>query len=276
METLKKIKIRERPLFIVSSWGTDIYKSKDIAEDREKLKEIFSSCDGFIADCKRDIKNALSLGLSKEKIALNYGVPVTGGVDINELANLSKTDKRDVILIPKAFEGFANKVLSVIEALSMTTDLLANFEVHFLMCDADTEWYLSKMPDELRKFCHCYRQLPKVEVLKLMKRARVMIAPSVSDGTPSSLLEAMTLGALPIVSPLESIKEWITDKENGLLVNALNPNQIAEAIRKALTDDRFFFNAQIINQDIIKEKANRQIIRADVTNYYERIISERI
>lgn len=274
-QALKEIEKEKRPLFVVSSWGSDIYKAKDIAADREKLVEILANCDGFISDCKRDIKNALSLNLLKEKVAFNCGVPVTGGIDPRKLSGFPATEKRNVILVPKAFEGVANKVFSVIEALNMTKDLLQDFEVHLLMCDSDTKWYLSKMSSDLRNICFCYGHIPKEEVVSLMRRSRVMIAPSVSDGTPVSLLEAMSFGVLPIVSPLDSIKEWVVDNENGLLVNAVNPNQIAEALKIAITNNDLFYNAQKINQRIIREKANRQDIRIEVVNYYQRIIKKR-
>ena len=49
-----------------------------------------------------------------------------------------------------------------------------------------------------------------------MTRARVMLAPSLVDGTPNSMFEAMASGALPIVSPLETIRDEV---KRGLVVD---------------------------------------------------------
>ena len=276
LDALKAIKKEYRPLFVVSSWGSDIYVSKDRPNEREKLTEIFTQCDGFIADCKRDIKNAVELGLSEQKVVFDYGIPCNGGFKIEEMSETSATHERDVILIPKAYEGFANKTLPILEALSMSKGLINRLQIHLLMADFDVQWYLSKLPEDLRRVCYLHQHLPKLDVLALMKRARVMIAPSISDGTPISLLEAMIFGVLPIMSPLESIKEWVTDGENGLLVNPINPNQIADALQRALTDDQLFHKAQKINRKIINVKANRQDISTEVHAYYRRIVSEKV
>ena len=73
-----------------------------------------------------------------------------------------------------------------------------------------------------------------------------MISLSISDGTPNVMLEAMAAGALPIMHPLDSIKEWIIDSQNGLLVNSLYPNDISNALIKGISDDEIFSNAFIM------------------------------
>ncbi len=269
-QALSKIK-NHRPLFVVSSWGSDINLGKDTAVDKPIIKEVLANCDGFIADCERDIGNALSLGLPKENLAFDFAVPVTGGIDIYKNTDVLPIEKRNVILVPKAFEGFNNKVLPVLEALNIVRDKLRGFEVHLLATSEDVKRYLSLMPEAFKKYCRVHVQLRNNEVLDLMKRARIMVAPSISDGTPVTLLEAMSVGTLPIVSPLESIKEWIEDGRNGLLVHALYPDKIAEAIDRVLSDDKLFNSASIINREIIEKRANRQQIQAQVLNYYKHL-----
>jgi glycosyltransferase involved in cell wall biosynthesis len=228
-----------------------------------------------MSDCERDIGNAIELGLPRENAAFDIGIPGNGGFDLSELPETPPVEQRDVILIPKAYETFANKTLPVLEALSRSMDVINRFEIHLLMTDFTVEWYLAKMPQRLRDVCHLHKHLPKDEVLALLKRARVMIAPSIADGTPNSMLEAMLFGVLPIMSPLESIKEWITDEENGLLVNAIDPNEIANALSRALADDQLVQRARTANLQIILERANRQTISAKVSDYYREIVSRK-
>jgi glycosyltransferase involved in cell wall biosynthesis len=273
-QALSKIK-KNRPLFVASSWGSDIYLGKDHAEDKIKIKEVLSNCDGFIADCKRDIGNALDLGLPDEKLAFDFAVPVTGGIDIDKNIGGSPIEKRNIILLPKAYEGFENKVLPVLEALNILRNKLEGFEVHLLVASEEVKRYLSLMPEAFKKYCRVHSQLRNNEVLDLMKRSRVLVAPSISDGTPVILLEAMTVGTLPLFSPLESIKEWIEDGVNGLLAHALYPNEIAQALERALFDDKLFNSAAIINRAIIEERANRQQIKSQVRNYYKSLLNKK-
>lgn len=274
-QALSKIKKTNRPLFVASSWGSDIYLGKDIAIDIPKLKEVLSNCDGFIADCERDIRIALNLGLPKENLAFNFAVPVNGGIDIDKNTSILPIEKRNFILLPKAYEGFHNKVLPVLEALNMLGDKLRGFEVHILLASEEVERYLSLMPPAFKKYCHLHGQVRSNEVLDLMRRSRLVTAPSVSDGTPMILLEAMAVGSFPVFSPLESIKEWIEDGKNGLLVHPLHPDKIALAIERALFDDKLIASAAIINRDIIEKKANREKIKSQVKNYYKYLLKKK-
>jgi len=128
------------------------------------------------------------------------------------------------------------------------------------------------LPDWLKARCHCYDGLPQNELFALMGRSRVVIAPSLSDGTPNVMLEAMAAGALPIMSSIESIKEWITYGENGLLAHALYPDKIAVALRRALTDDALFEQAGCLNWEIVQQRADRQKVRTQVLAYYRGLI----
>ena len=51
----------------------------------------------------------------------------------------------------------------------------------------------------------------------IFRRAQIVASPSIHDGTPNSLLEGIACGCFPIAGDLESIREWITPNENGLL-----------------------------------------------------------
>lgn len=91
-----------------------------------------------------------------------------------------------------------------------------------------------------------------------------MIATSLSDGTPNVMLEAMAAGALPLMSPIDSIQEWIEDGRNGLLAPALYPDRIAVALGRALTDHELWDAARQVNWQIVSQRANRKRIRQQV------------
>lgn len=270
---LSKIK-SQRPFFVASSWGSDINLGKDRPTEKLQLQEILHNCDGFIADCRRDIRNALNLGLPQEKLAFDFAVPVNGGIDISKYEQVLPLEKRNVILLPKAYEGFENKCLPILEALNMLREKLEGFELHLVMTSEDVKRYLSLMPEAFQKYCHVHAQLTTDEMLDLMKRSRIMVAPSISDGSPITLLEAMSAGTLPIVSPLESIKEWIEDGRNGLFAHALHPDKIAQAVNRGLCDDELFNSASNINREIVRTRACRQHLQPQILNYYKQLVDK--
>jgi glycosyltransferase involved in cell wall biosynthesis len=177
-----------------------------------------------------------------------------------------------VILIPKAFEReHANRVFAVIEALRLVEDALDGYEIHLLMCSKATRTYLRQMPESLQRRCRCHNMLPQPDLFEMLGKTRAMVALSLSDGTPNVMLEAIGAGALPVVSPIESIQEWITDGENGLLANALYPDQIAAALQRALTDDALFERAQRLNWEIISQRADRKLAQKEILTYYSNL-----
>lgn len=261
------------PWWVVSSWGSDINLGIDDPNSRGYIELVLRNCHGFIADCQRDIRHALAAGLMPGKVAPEEVVPATGGLNLDDIPRpQSGYQNRNLILVPKAYEGHVNKTLPILEALRLAGDALVGYEVHLLMCSWDVQMWLRKMPESLQQRCHCHATLPHSEFMAMLRRARVMIATSLSDGTPIVMLEAMAVGALPLMSPLESIREWIHDGTNGLLAHALLPDQIAAALRRALMDDELCDRAALINREMVTERANRARVRSQVLDYYRNVL----
>jgi hypothetical protein len=274
-KALEQIPKSQRPKWIISSWGTEINFGVNIPEDRVELETYVRNCDGLIASCERDYRLALRLGLASREITMGFPVPGPGGIDPVEIsAQLPDAKIRRIILIPKAYDSYVNKTLEILEALRLCQDSLSGYQVHLLQCDHTVRRILYQMPEWLQNICHPYDMIPKADVFQLMREARLMIAPSLSDGTANVMLEAMAFGALPIMSPLDSIMEWIEDGKNGLLAHALYPDQIAACIRQGLQDDELFNRASVFNRKIVLERANREIIRSQVLNYYQRVMAQ--
>ena len=273
-KVLNELSRSKWPKWVASSWGSDIYLGVGDPKKTLFINYILANCNGFMADCQRDLRLAVQNGLDPQKLAIDHSLPGAGGLDLDHFRQLrTKYEKRDIILIPKAFEReHANRTLPALEALNMLGADLQPYEVHLVMASQAVLAWLRQMPQCFKDRCHIHSNLPQQDLFELYGRARVVLAPSLSDGTPNVMLEAMAAGALPIMSPIESIQEWIEDGENGLLAHALYPNQIAEALRRALSDDALFERASQRNWEIICEQVDREKIREQVLKYYRKII----
>lgn len=69
-----------------------------------------------------------------------------------------------------------------------------------------------------------------------MLRAAVYVLPSVFEGTPLTLMEAMATGLPPVATAVCGMKDVIRDGENGLLVPPRNPAALTDAIARVLGD----------------------------------------
>ena len=129
-------------------------------------------------------------------------------------------------------------------------------------------WFQT-LPEELRARCRLHGRVSREEALELMTRARVVLAPSLSDGVPNSMYEAMAAGALPLVSPLDTIRPLVEEGRNVLFARNLYPGEIADALARALTDDALVDSAAEENLALVRRVADRAEIRTRVVAFYE-------
>jgi len=104
-------------------------------------------------------------------------------------------------------------------------------------------------------------QLTRTQMGELFRRAQVTVSPSIHDGTPNTLLEAMACGCFPVAGDLESLREWITPGVNGILFDPNDPHALAEAVILALEHPALREIARKMNLQMIEERAeNRQVM----------------
>jgi colanic acid/amylovoran biosynthesis glycosyltransferase len=79
-------------------------------------------------------------------------------------------------------------------------------------------------------------QLSRKGVLESLQRRGLFVIPSVREGIPYSLLEAMSCGKAIVGSDIPGISDVITDGYNGLLVPPRSVHELADAILRLLQD----------------------------------------
>lgn len=75
------------------------------------------------------------------------------------------------------------------------------------------------------------------QIMAQYKAADIFVLPSLSEGTPRALIEAMCNGVPVIGTNAGGIPFTITDKQNGLLIPMKDSLALAEAIETLITDD---------------------------------------
>ncbi|MCZ2207943.1 glycosyltransferase, partial [Cylindrospermopsis raciborskii] len=92
-------------------------------------------------------------------------------------------------------------------------------------------------------------------------------------GTPNSMLEAMACGAFPIMSNLDSIREWITHGQNGFLFNPESPLELTDCIKLALEDSELRNCSQVTNLSIIQRRADYKMVMPEIRNFLASVIT---
>jgi colanic acid/amylovoran biosynthesis glycosyltransferase len=73
---------------------------------------------------------------------------------------------------------------------------------------------------------------PRHRVLELLAQADVKVLPSISEGIPVSLMEALALGLPAVATAISGVPELIEDGQTGLLVPVRDVEALATAISK--------------------------------------------
>ncbi|MFA5771246.1 MAG: glycosyltransferase family 4 protein [Thermoplasmata archaeon] len=103
--------------------------------------------------------------------------------------------------------------------------------------------------------------------------ADVWASPSLSDGTPVSLLEAMACGLPVIVTDNTPVLEWVTDGVNGLVIQKKDPHAIFESVCKLLDDEELRKKFGEENLKIAKERADWEKNFAKLEEMYQKLLA---
>jgi glycosyltransferase involved in cell wall biosynthesis len=109
------------------------------------------------------------------------------------------------------------------------------------------------------------------DALLCLSQARVLIGLSISDGLPTTVLEAMALGVFPIQSSTSCVKEWVENGKTALVVSPHDTREVADAVVRAISDDSLVDSAAETNLRTVRERWSLAANGARVWEIYERL-----
>jgi glycosyltransferase involved in cell wall biosynthesis len=258
--------------------GSDLTLSRLDPEVSPRIRQVLCECNQLLSDNQENYQFALEMGLRKDQIATLGTVPGTGGIDVASFSQAwhGLPSTRRVILWPKAYECPWSKALPVFEAIKMVWDQIQPCKIYMLAMIPEVRMWYWALPEQIRRNCCIEDRIPRDRVLELMVQARVMLAPSLVDGTPNSMFEAMAAGAFPILSPLETIRPIFEEEGTALFARNLYSHEIAEALLRAMTDDALVDRAAKRNFEMVSKIADRANIRPRVVEYYKTLARDKL
>ena len=271
---------------VVSVWGNDFtLHARSSPGMKNHTRQTLSRADALHADCKRDIHLAADWGFHPD--CPTVVLPGGGGVvrDLfkpalpemgvlrpevrKQLEDLSVDNP--IVVNPRGFRAyvrndtFFRSIPGVVEknpgTMYLCPAMAGNEEA-------------SRWLDQL-KIEQSVRLLPKLsqgEMAMVYRLSKVMVSPSEHDGTPNTFLEAIACGCFPVVGDLESLREWVADGENGLLIDPDDAEGLAQATSRALMSAELREQASKINQDLIDGRADRDQVAISAERFYKDVV----
>jgi glycosyltransferase involved in cell wall biosynthesis len=113
--------------------------------------------------------------------------------------------------------------------------------------------------------------LPQEQLWRLYSRAQIYVSLSSHDGTPNTFLEALACGCFPVVGNIASMREWLDEGVNGLLVDPHDPRQAADAMIRAMVNEELRFGALKKNYEMIRSRAEVDGVRKKYLSFIQLI-----
>jgi glycosyltransferase involved in cell wall biosynthesis len=255
---------------LVSTWGNDFtLHARSTRLMSHYTRWTMQVADALHSDCRRDVRLAKQWGFRPERPVLV--APGNGGVQAGVFFSPATPVAEPVIINPRGFRPYVrNDVFFQAIPLVLAKQPGAKFLFASMAGASQAEQWIQEL--QIAQAVELLPSLPHTKMADAFRRAQIVASPAIHDGTPNSLLEGMACGCFPVAGDLESIREWITHRENGLLFDPTSPRAIADSILSAIEDKRLRQSAAGLNRELIAAHAEYERTMQRAEEFYEKLI----
>lgn len=264
--------------FIVSAWGSDLLLGPRRSRAQRRLARWVLHSADHISCVSADLAYAAqALGGDPGRIQVEpLGIdsilfsPAAGPDTVRARFGL---EPGPVVLSLRAMQGIYNP-LDIAEAIPRVLEQIpsAQFVIRTYHADADV---LARFQAIIAAggaggaVHYIGEQSDDRAIAALNQAADVAVSVPSSDGTPTSVLEAMGCGAVPVVSDLPSLHEWVQEGREALFVPVGDVAAISDAIVRLLDDEPLRREMRANGLDLIRRRADSRVWMAHANEIYE-------
>jgi len=257
----------------ISIWGSDLARQAPAHPRLAKAtRQALLRAGALHADCRRDIALARQWGVPESAVSLMAAGNMGFDESVFHPAGRERR-QRSLVVMPRGTASHVN-YLGSLAAASRLAPLFP--EVTFvgvrLRGDAGAE--------TMRAGCRAAERivltgpLTSREYAELCQNAVAVLSPTISDGTPNSVLEAMACGAVPIAGDIGPLRDLLGDRLSDGLVDPTDAAAIQAALEQVitLTEPRWQDRSQQARQ-VAGARWSRTVTLPRVHDWYDRLVS---
>lgn len=218
--------------YVVWGQGSDVYLPEPLTKMTSRT--VMKNADSVIA-LTEDMKQTMWSIYDRDIVVIPNGVELKEYTNETSVKVINDAGKRIL------FVGRLHQVKGVrylLQAMKIVHKKMHDVQL-ILVGDGEEREHLEFLTADLAiKECVEFAgKVPHEKVQVYMNQAEVFVLPSLSEGFPVTIIEAMACG-LPIVATrVRGVSEIIEDGINGYLVDPKDPVQIARALLKILDNE---------------------------------------
>ena len=235
---------------------------KDPSINLKREKKAYKKCDFALVTSQADkdyIIKKFSLSKEKIKVIANY-------VDTDLFKPISLEKYENKIIFIGRFYNPEKNITSLIEALKGS-----GIELDIIGRPKNTSG-IENLSKENKVKINFLGIIPNEQIPEILNQYKIFVLPSLYEGMPKALLEAMSCGLACIATNVAGNREVIKDNENGLLCET-SPQSLREAITKLIDNNDLIEKLGINARKYTVEKFSLKEKIKDEIKIYENLIN---
>jgi glycosyltransferase involved in cell wall biosynthesis len=266
---------------LISVWGNDftLWAERNPVIARQ-TRQALGRTNGLHCDCRRDFALASGKwGFDSRKPStilpggggINLSLFHPGKSDSDIRAQLNISNGVPVVINARGFRAYIrNEIFFQSIPAVLREHPKAVFVCVGMEANPIAEKWLSRL--SIRENVRLLPSVQHDQMAALFRMSHVAVSPSLHDGTPNTLLEAMACGCLPVAFDIESVREWISNEVNGLLCESNNVDSLGRAIIHALSDKGIREEARKQNLLLVAERAEYDQVMQQAEDFYREVV----
>lgn len=235
---------------------------------------------------KFDLIVAVSRPINQEMARLPFLrhkrlVTIPNGIDIRRFYARSQTTLRQDLAIPQGtvLLGTLSSLTAekghryLLEALSILTKDAAEFRL-LIAGEGPERQRIGNLAKALRLTSQLTFLGTRTDTEQLLAGLDVFVLPSLSEGLPMALLEAMATGLAVVASDVGDVSQIVHHNETGFLVESGNPKALADAIRQLLNDPELRRRLGTAAAGFIRDHYSAQTMARRYCEQYEQLVGD--
>ena len=229
--------------------------------------DVFRSADRIVCLTRYDAERVAKIGCPNEKIRT-----VPNAVNTKRFMPSDKDERRDALVVWTGRFVPEKGLPYLVEAAKLVVEKRKN--VRFLLVGyGPLKTKIKKLAYDyglLDRFLNIIGPVGRDKIPSILGKASIFAFPSLSEGQPISVLEAMACGLPVVCSDIPGLREVVRHRINGLVVPARNSPALSNALLTLLSDEDLRKTMGQNSRRLALSKYSWQV----VVNQLEKVYSE--
>jgi glycosyltransferase involved in cell wall biosynthesis len=253
---------------------------KDKRPARKMINRILSKMTDKIVAVSEEVKRDI---MRYDKIAPSKIVVIPNGIDIkrfNPKGNFADIRKEFSIKQGAIVVGFVGRIVPakglqyLIDSIPYVKEEFKNIKL-LIIGEGSIVARLHQQAKEKKVYDSIIFAGKRRDIPDILSCIDIFVMPSIAEGLPNALLEAMAMGKPIVATEVGGIPEVIKNGVNGLLVPPRNPGALATAMEGLIGNDRLTAQMGHAARDLVLDKFSMVTIAQKWQTLYLSLLKEK-